>query len=541
MGVDHAQEPDPIARLISEAESTYRAAVEDYRRGNLDKAREQFDGALALLLQGGEDLRSDERLYAEFHKLVEDIHSTELAALERGDALSMHPYEPAPMEAFAELTFPVDPADKRRVQREIQSISSDLPLVSNDDVAGVITYFRSRGRQFITNVLKRVGLYHSLISQALREEGLPQDLIYLAGAESAFNPFALSRAGAKGIWQLMLGRALEYGLKKDRWVDEREHPAKSTRAALRHLKDLYQTFGDWYLAMAAYNCGPLTVQSAIEKTGYADFWMLKKLRALPKETENYVPIILATALVAKDPQAYGFEVEPDPPIEAEQAVVTTPTDLRLIAELIERPVEELIRLNPGLLRWTTPPNGSEFVLNLPPGTKQAYEEGIVAIPPDKRVWWRAYKVQPGDTLSGVARRFRVSVNALAAANQLSRNTPLVAGSRLVLPLPAGSEASLVRARGVRRLIRYRVRRGDTLDLVADRFDVTPYQIRRWNGLRSTRLVAGRLLRLYVLAGRPAPQQGRTRRPTNSITAASSGRGAASAPASGSQRDTGGSH
>jgi len=488
--------------LIADAENVYAAGLRDYRAGNLDKARQEFDQSLSLLLESKLDVSSDERLSAEFDKLVENIHGLEVALVERGDMLSEHKYEPAPIESFAGLTFPVDPKVKARVQEEIRSVRSDLPLVSNDYVDGVITYFQGRGSGFINTVLKRVGLYQPLFSEALRKEGLPQDLVYLAAAESAFNPFALSRAGAKGIWQLMLGRAVEYGLKKDRWVDEREDPVKSTAAAVRHLKDLYQQFGDWYLAMAAYNCGPVNVQRAIEKTGYADFWMLRQLHALPVDTENYVPIIIATALIAKDPQGYGFTIQPDPPLQTEQIVVSVPTDLRLVAQLIDRPVEEVIRLNPGLLRWTTPANDPEFVLSLPPGSRDTYEQAIATVPPDKRIWWRIHKVAEGDTVAEVAKKYRLSPVVLGAANGLERGSVLVAGSRLVLPLAPGNEASLarVRERGPRRPFWYRVRAGDTLERIADRFDVTPYQLRRWNKLQSAQLVAGKKLKIYAATG-----------------------------------------
>ncbi len=496
--------PDNVDLLISQVDGLYSVALEDYRSGNLERAREEFDQALSLLLESKLDIEADERLSAEFDKLVEDIHSVELASLERGDALALQKYVPAPIESFAGLTFPVDPNVKQRVQQEIQSVRSDLPLISNDLVAGVINFFQTkqRGQGFIRKVLERSGLYQPVIAETLRKEGLPQDLIYVAGAESAYNPFALSRAGAKGIWQLMLGRAFQYGLKKDRWVDEREDPAKSTQAAARHLKDLYRMFGDWYLALAAYDCGPVTIQKAIEKTGYADFWTLRQLRTLPKETENYVPIFLATALIAKDPAAFGFSIQPDPPVADDQVMVSVPTDLRLVAELIGRPVEELIQLNPSLLRWTTPANDPQFVLHLPPGTKASYEEAIASIPPDKRIWWRAHKVEGGETLSSLAKRFRVSRLALARANRVDQNTPLQEGARLVLPLTPGNESSLarVRERGVRRSIRYQVRAGDTLELIADRFDVSPYQIRRWNNLKSSRLTPGRTLRLYVAGG-----------------------------------------
>ncbi len=480
----------------------------------MDQARVEFDRAVGIMLESKLDLKGDERLKAAFGKLVEDIHNLEVAAVEPAGAPNENHYDAAPIDSFTGLTFPVDPKVSQRVQDELKTVHSDLPLVSNEIVDGVITHLQGRGSGFIKSGLRRIGQYRQVYEDALRREGLPQDLVYLAAAESAFNPFALSRAGAKGIWQLMLSRGEQYGLKKDRWVDEREDPVKATDAAVRHLKDLYQIFGDWYLVMAAYNSGPVTIQKAIERTGYADFWMLHKLRALPTETENHVPIILAIAIIAKDPQAYGIDVEPDPPVETDDVVVGTPVDLRLVAQLIDRPVEEIIRLNPGLLRWTTPANDPEYVLHLPKGTEPAFTAALEAFPADKRIWWRAHTVENGDTLASVARKFKVTTVALARANSLEPRTSLDPGSRLVLPLAPGDEASLarVRDRGPRRPMRYKIKSGDTLERIADRFDVTPYQIRRWNKLSNTSLVAGRTLKIYVSSGGSGgPRRSRARR------------------------------
>ena len=520
--------PDAIDTLIHQAEEQYESGIAEYGAGNFDKARVAFDRALGILLESNMDVLAEERLKNEFDKLVENIHSLEVVTVERGDVLSEKKYDPAPIEAFSGLTFPVDPNVSKHVQEEIKTVRSDLPLVSNDIVNGVIAYLQGRGSGFIKTALKRMGQYQSLFSDELKKEGMPQDLVYLAAAESAFNPFALSRAGAKGIWQLMPGRASEYGLRKDRWVDEREDPEKSTQAAVRHLKDLYETFGDWYLAMAAYNCGPVSVQKAIEKTGYADFWTLHRLHALPAETENYVPIILAMALIAKDPKAYGIEVESDTPIETDQVAVAAPTDLRLIAQLIDRPVEDLIRLNPGLLRWTTPANDPEYTLRLPKGTRPVFEEAVAAIPLDKRIWWRAHKVAEGDTLSSVAHKFRIAPVTLANANNLDPGDSLAEGQRLVLPMAPGSESSLarVRERGPRRPITYKVKPGDTLDRIADRFDVTPYQIRKWNRLSGSQLSAGKNLRIYAATGRTSGAQKSRRRSSSS---AAHGRKTSSSP------------
>jgi membrane-bound lytic murein transglycosylase D len=520
-----APSPDPSTVLVSQVEALYKAGMADYRSGNLEGAKDQFDQAVEKLLESDLDVQGDDRLSAEFDKLVEDVYAAEAAALERGDTLSPHNYVPSPLESFSGLTFPVDPRIKQRAQQELKAVRSDLPLVSNDYVEGVLTYLQNKGRGYITTALKRLGIYQPVISDTLRKEGIPQDLIYLAALESAFNPYALSRAGAKGIWQFMLGTGLLYGLKKDRWVDEREDPVKSTQAAARHLKDLYQMFGDWSLAMAAYDSGALTVQAAVERTGYADYWTLRRLHALPTETEDYVPIFMATLMIAKDPKAYGFDVQPDPPLSADQVIASTPTDLRLVAQLIDTPVEELTRLNPSLLRWTTPPNNPQFALNLPKGTKELFEQRVAAIPEDKRIWWRAHKVEEGETLSSIAKKLHVSLVALREVNRLDNESALEQGTHLLVPLAPGKESSLARVRegGPRYAVRYRVRAGDTLELIADRYDVTPYQIRRWNNLKTPQLTPGAPLRIYVAGGSrrassQSPTRGRkSRRPSGKVT------------------------
>jgi membrane-bound lytic murein transglycosylase D len=492
-------QPDSTDNLVKRVDSFYTSGMTDFGAGNLEKSKQEFDQALGTLLQSGLDLQGDERLSSEFDKIVENVYSAEAASLGRGDALSLHNYEPTPLESFSGLTFPVDPRTKQRVQEELQSVHSDLPLVSNDAVDGVISYLQNHSRGYIENVLRRKGTYEEIISEALRKQGVPQDLIYLAAGESAFNPFAVSNKQCVGIWQFSQGTGSLYGLKKDRWVDERKDVFKASGAAAHHLKDLYTTFGDWFLVMAAYDSGPLTVQRAIERTGYADYWELRRVHALPTETENYVPIFLATALIAKDPKAYGFDTQPAPPLEVDRVEVDMPTDLRLVAQLIDFPVDDLVKLNPSLQRWTTPGSDPSFALNLPAGSKDLYEKNIASIPPSKRLWWRAHKVVEGETLAGIAKQLHVSPVALADANQLHATAPLQPGIHLVVPMAEGNDSSLARVRESvpLRLTYYRVRPGDTVDLIADRFNVTAYQVRRWNGLRSAKLMPGRTLHIYM--------------------------------------------
>jgi membrane-bound lytic murein transglycosylase D len=276
-------------------------------------------------------------------------------------------------------------------------------------------------------------------------------------------------------------------------VDDRQDPEKATRAAARHLKDLYHQFGDWYLAMAAYNSGPGNVQQAVRRTGYADFWELYKRNVLPAETKNYVPIILAMTIMSKNPAQYGLDaVQPDPPMKYDVVKVNYPVDLRLVAECVDVPIEQMIDLNPSLLRRTTPKD-QPFDLRLPLGSKEKYETAIATIPVEKRVAWRYYKVQPGDTLAGVARKYRTTERAIAQANNLQPG-PLASEAKLVIPVNgAGANGKIVYSRYASH---YKTHTGDTVLTVAEDFGVPPDRLRRWNGLKTNSLRNGRVLIVY---------------------------------------------
>lgn len=299
------------------------------------------------------------------------------------------------------------------------------------------------------------------------------------------------------MWQLMAQRASGYGLRRNWWVDERQDPEASTRAAARHLKDLYNEFGDWYLAMAAYNSGPGTVLKAVQRTGYADFWQLYNRGVLPKETQNYVPIILAVTIMAKNPAQYGLDdVVPAPPVAVDEVKIDYPVDLRLVAECVDTTVGTLQELNPSLLRMTTPKDGA-FELHLPAGTREKYLTGMAAIPPDMRVWWRYHKVAAGETLERVARAYHTTANAIAQANGLE-GEGLEPNSKLIIPMAPGKHAPGEDGdRYSARIVRYRVRKGDTVASVADDFGVRSELLRKWNHLSSNRLRPGRVLRVHL--------------------------------------------
>ena len=493
-----ARKPDPVEDLLATVETQYQAGQANYTAGHMEAAKEAFDRAFNLLLQSGLDLRGDERLEREFDKLVDGVHQLEVKALKEGDAFAEQKAEPAPIDEANDITFPVDPRVKAKAEQELKQTHSDLPLVLNDEVASYINYYSSRGRGTLERALVRAGRYREMILRILKEEGVPQDLIYLAQAESGFQPLALSRAGARGMWQFIASRANGYGLRKDWWVDERQDPEKATRAAARHLKDLYNQFGDWYLAMAAYNSGPGTVQAAVQRTGYADFWELYRRRVLPQETKNYVPIIVAVTIMAKNPAQYGLDgIAPDPPLEADRVGINYPVDLRLVAECVETSVDTLQELNPGLLRMTTPKEG-DFELRLPAGTRDKYLAAIAAIPTDMRVWWRYYKVAEGDTLVSVAKRYHTTPKAISAVNNL-QSEDLERDAKLIIPIAAGKEAE--HATYSRSAVRYKVRSGDTVLSVADEWGVPAEMVRKWNHLRGNTLQRGRILSIH----RPADE------------------------------------
>jgi membrane-bound lytic murein transglycosylase D len=339
-----------------------------------------------------------------------------------------------------------------------------------------------------------------MIQRVLKEEGVPQDLIFLAQAESGFHPLAVSRAGARGIWQFMGSRAKGYGLGHDFWADDRQDPEKSTRAAARHLKDLYAQFGDWYLAMAAYNSGPGTVQSAVKRTGYADFWELYRRNVLPKETRNYVPIIVAMTIMNKNPAQYGLDkVELEKPIAYDKVKINYAVDLRLVAGCIDASPADLLDMNPSLLRFTTP-RDHPFELHLPVGSVETYRTAIAVIPADMRVWWRYHTVAQGDTLMSVARANHTTARAIADANHLdlNLNDALDVDSKLIIPVSPGKHAASEDFQAyARHITRYKVRKGDTVQSVADNFGVSPKMVRSWNHLKGNSVSGHRILYVHL--------------------------------------------
>ena len=490
-GLTPQQQADAMARtqkvqaLIGRAENSYNSGVANYNASRLDAARADFDNAVDALLSSGFNLKNDPQLSDEFDRLVDAINSLELVALKQGNGFSPK-VEPAPLdEAMNEVTFPPDPALVGRINAELATTKSDLPLVVNDYVAGFINYFTnsSGGHAHLRASLERAGKYKEMISRTLKQYGVPQDLIYQAVAESGFQPQALNRrSGAGGMWQFM-PFAGAYGLERNGFFDERFDPEKSTIAYAKYMKYLYAQFGDWYLAMAAYDWGAGNVQRAVARTGYADFWELYRHNALPGETKNYVPGILAAVIMAKNPKQYGLmDVVPDAPVISDTVTTEYSISLQLVADVTNSSVPEIVALNPALLRMTTP-RDIPYDLRLPSGTKQIYMDRVKDIPEENRASWRFHVVKSGETLDDIATSLHSKASEIATVNEIPAGDPPGAGDELVVPVAtAGGRAQ-----------RYTARRGDTLVTVADRFGVAVEDLRAWNHLSSNKLTPGRAL------------------------------------------------
>ncbi len=494
-----------IQKLIEQVNAAYAAGDADYRRGRLPEAKKEFDHAVDLMLTSGIDVKSDPALQDEFDRIIDQVNALEMEALKVGNGFAPK-VEETPADVANDITFEANPEIEAKARAELATTKSDLPLMVNEYVSGFINFFANsqRGHNTLLHSFQRAGRYKAMIQKVMAEEGVPQDLIYLAVAESGFQPRVVNhKYGAGGMWQFLPHG--NYGLTRNGYVDERFDPEKSTRAYARYMKFLYDQLGDWYLAMAAYDWGAGNVQRAVEKTGYADFWELYRRNNLPGETKNYVPEILAAIIIANNPHQYGFdELTLDPPVLTDTVTINYSVDLRLVSDLVNAPVDELEALNPSLLRMVTPPDTS-FDLHLPAGTATVFQERVAEVPESHRNSWRYHRVAADDTLESVARTYHVSATDLADANQLNEGKSLQGIEELVVPVPPSAAPSA-------HTVMYTARRGDTLVSIADRFGVSLDQLRRWNHIPSgTRVALGQ--RLHVAEPAAVRRKGRHTRTT----------------------------
>ncbi len=434
-----AQTAPPEADVwIFKAEAHFDTGRRLYQQGNTDGARSEFDTALGILLSAPENVPDRQRLERRLDQMAETIYRYDLEGLGAGATQAQVVYDKTPLDEILNMTFPTDPKLQPKVKEEIAATVSQLPLEYNDAVLSYIHYFSTpRGHRVLVGGLRRAGRYRPMIQRILDDEGLPRELIYLAQAESGFLPRAKSYKQAVGMWQFVKFRGQQYGLNQTPTSDDRMDPEKATHAAARHLHDLYATFGDWYLAMAAYNCGPGCVEHAVARTGYADFWELSRLNVLPKPTANYVPLILAVTIMAKNPKDYDLEgLEVDEPVTYDTVEIDAPTNLGLIADTVERPVSEIQDLNPALVKPVAP---AGYQLRVPAGTLPLVRASLENIPASRRTTWRVHKVLPGESLETIARRYAVTAGAISAANHQLGG--LETGDMVVIPAGSMSHAA----------------------------------------------------------------------------------------------------
>jgi membrane-bound lytic murein transglycosylase D len=509
--------PDPVQVLITDAERRFEDGRRQLAVGHLTAAKAAFNASLELLLQAPAPLQADTRLRTHVERLVDRIAALELSALATGDGFTERASEPASIDQLLAIsTFdatPPTPATVENVQADLQHTAHDLPIPFNERVLQFVELFRTRLREFLSDGLQRGTQYLPMIQSVFRAEGLPLDLAYVPLIESAFKPTALSRAKAKGVWQFMSGTGLENGLKQDWYLDERSNPEKATVAAAKYFKSLYKMFGDWHLAMASYNGGPGRVQRAMKKSGLDDFWTLSATsKYLPRETRDYVPMILAAVIIAKNPVKYGFDVTPLPAPALETVQVPPAVDLRRVAEFAGISADELQRLNPELRRWTTPIRGAGYPLLVPQPAAETVRAKLAAADRDTLNALQWHVVKRGETLTTIARKHRVNRADLAEANYLRVAAPLTAGQKLLIPrMP--SSALLARAASgapvhaaldatpavfgdtpAEETVIHRVKSGETLYSIARKYQTTVEKLRTLNRLvGSTLRVGARLL------------------------------------------------
>ena len=519
-----AQTPaDPVVTLIATSQKHFDNGERELKLGHLDRARTEFDRAVDVLLESRYGARTDPRMREHFDRLIDRISAHEVSALAKGDGFAEKKYEPASIDELLKIaTFPkpdVDSETKEAVTADLAKTAHDIPIPLNERVLASVELLQGRLRDYVQESLTRGARYLPMIQDVFRAEGLPLDLAFIPIIESGFKTNALSKSKAKGPWQFMVPTAQDHGLKTNWFIDERSDFEKSTIAAAQYLKMLSTMFdGDWHLVLAAYNGGQGRVQRAMKNAGKTDFWELtESSRYLPKETREYVPLILAAMVVGRNPAQYGFEMATAEPIVYDKVPVERAVDLRRVAEWSGSSVDEIQSLNPELRRWTTPHKYPDYELKVPAGTGDQVRERLASARASDLNSLNWHTVRRGESLATIARKLRVSKTELAAANSLSAKSKVRVGQELLIPRapttllatrtersappvlasrPVTGSAAVpdaVRASSRNPSTYYRVRRGDTLSSIARLFNTTVDKIKSWNSLRGSALTVGKKL------------------------------------------------
>jgi membrane-bound lytic murein transglycosylase D len=515
---------DPVLALIAESQRHFTEGEQELGVGHLEQAKKAFDAAVDVLLQSPYGARSEPRIREHFDRLVERISAYDISALAQGDGFVEKRYAPASIDDLLALSTFEQPSPtielRDFVASDLRLTSHDVDIPLNGKVLSYVELFETRLHDWFDQGLQRASRYLPMIQEVFKSEGVPLDLAYVPLIESAFNPNALSRAKAKGLWQFMGGTGRDYSLQQNWYIDERSDPEKATRAAASYLKTLGGMFdGDWHLALASYNGGPGRVQKAMTLSRKGDFWALSEsARFLPHETREYVPMILAAIVIARNPSQYGFDVSPEQPLSYEKVTVDNPIDLRRVAEWTGAPIDDIQALNPELRRWTTPVRVPKYDLKVPVGTGDAFRARLTEVSPESLTALQWYTVKRGESLLSISRGLKVKQSDLAEANYLSVRDRVTPGQQLIIPrapttlLAARTDApapepqmaisrtavpakaslqSSTSARLEPQKVVYRVKSGDTLFSIARLYNTTVASIKSWNA----RVINGNQIRV----------------------------------------------
>jgi membrane-bound lytic murein transglycosylase D len=498
---------EQVDKLVAEMERlSNRVEAEDLDDAATAQVLSEMSAVLTAYFSAPDNVRKHPRLQGALERMCDEALQVELdqnAAPETPDQ-----EETSPRDELLGVTTFISPDELKStydaVKKALATSNPGFEITTNDAVLTYVNLFQNKLRNWYTRALTRGQPYVAKMKEIFKDEGVPPSLVYLAIVESAFNPQASSRAKAVGMWQFMQGTGVRYGLTVDFWEDQRKDPELAARAAARYLKDLHGMFGDWQLALAAYNTGEGRIQRYVNKRPEDDFWDMRSNRkALHRETREYVPAILAAILLASNPKAYGIEPPPDvPPPAVASVTIDRATDLRVLAKSAGVSLEEIQEMNPSLRRIMTPPR--KYELKIPAGNLEGFQAKLEAVPESERVAVAMHTVAKGETLGSIAKSYHVSAEAIRLANRLP-NKRVSPGMNIVVPLGVAASDPVLYAeegRGSRSAAKvYKVHKGDTLATVSRRTGVPVDRLKEINHLTSNELRPGQRL---VLEAAPAP-------------------------------------
>ncbi|MFH1701449.1 MAG: LysM peptidoglycan-binding domain-containing protein [Candidatus Zixiibacteriota bacterium] len=482
---------DEIWRQLHQAQEYFAQGVAANQEASWEEAQYYLEQALRVMSDLDIDtvnVTPESKRYSSLlSQIVADYRLTLLS-------LGSLPEDASP-SAFLEKFSSIQDLGELKVEGEKKPVTYNVPMVLNDRVKKSIIYFQTVAREAFEKYLERSGKYIPLMTEILEQHGIPSDIVYLPIIESGFNCKAYSWARASGPWQFIASTGRTYGLNRNWWYDERRDFVKSTHAASKFLKHLYEKFGSWELALAAYNGGPGRVNRTIKSQKTSNFWDMK----LRKQTEDYVPFYMAATIIAKNPELYGFYVNYDDPITYDEVVIKKCLDLKTVAKAIGVSKETLVELNPELLREVTPPGKSKYNLRLPAGTKDRFLTSLPQLKSPQETEWVRHKIKRGETVSSIASKYGVSQYAIFEANNLNRHARIYAGKSLIVPVPLDGNYSsdgMTQNRQATGENTYIVKRGDNLWEISRSFDTSPEKLRKLNYLgNSSRIYVGQVLKL----------------------------------------------